>query len=55
LGTAFAIGVAMLWYFILPIPRGFLVAATTAVAVQLAAPWVSPKQRNKFKERIVAA
>jgi hypothetical protein len=53
-GTLVTVVAAMLWYGILPIPRGFLVAATTAVAVQLSAPWVPPRQRNKFKERLAA-
>jgi hypothetical protein len=52
---ALTVGVALLWYLVLPIPRGFMVAGTTAVAVQLAAPWVHPRQRYKFKERLLAA
>ena len=53
IGTAIAVGMAILWYFILPIPRGFMVAGTTAIAVQLSAPWIHPRQRHKFKERMV--
>ncbi len=54
-GTVLTVGVAILWYFVLPIPRGFMVAATTAIAVQLAAPWIHPRQRGKFREKLVAS
>lgn len=55
IGSAFTIGVAMLLYFVLPIPRGFMVAAITVAAVQLSAPWIHPRQRHQFKERNFAA
>jgi hypothetical protein len=46
---------AIIWYCLLPIPRGFMVAATTSVAVQLAAPWVAPRKRQEFKDSLLAA
>jgi hypothetical protein len=53
--TAGTIVMGLLWYFFVPIPHGFMVAATTAVAVQLAAPWVPPRRRQAFKQSIVAS
>jgi hypothetical protein len=42
--TAWAFLVSMFWAF--PQPWGLIVAATTAISVQLAAPWVSPHERR---------
>jgi hypothetical protein len=45
---------AVLLHAALPIPRGFMVAATIAIAVQLSSPWVNNRQRKKLKQEILA-
>ncbi len=52
--TIVTVLIAMLLHAALPIPRGFMVAATIAVAVQLSAPWVSNRQRKQLKQEILA-
>ena len=52
--TVVTVLLAILLHAALPIPRGFMVAATIAVAVQLSAPWVSNRQRKKLKQEIMA-
>jgi hypothetical protein len=39
---------AIVIHFVLPYPRGFLIAATIAMAVQISAPWLSTSQRQKL-------
>ena len=39
---------AIVIHFVLPYPRGFLIAATIAMAVQISAPWLSTAQRQKL-------
>ena len=39
---------AILIHFVLPYPRGFLIAAIIAMAVQISAPWLSAEQRKKL-------
>lgn len=41
------------WAF--PQPWGFMFAACTSIAVQLAAPWVRPSERAKIREQIAEA
>jgi hypothetical protein len=53
LTTAGTVLMGLIWYFLLPIPRGFMVAAITAVAVQLSAPWVTGRRRQEFKETLL--
>ncbi len=38
-------------FFAFPQPWGFMFAATTSIAVQLAAPWVRPSERAKLQEQ----
>jgi hypothetical protein len=51
--TAGTMLMGWIWYFLLPIPRGFMVAAITAIAVQLSAPWVATRKRQHFKEHLL--
>jgi len=49
--SLWATGLCVLWALIIdvfPQPWGFLLSATIATAVQLSAPWVSPKERLKI-------
>lgn len=39
---------AIIAHFVLPYPRGFMIAATIAMAVQISAPWLSTVQRRKL-------
>lgn len=48
--TLFVIGAGILLHTILPIPKGFLIAGTTAIAVQLASPWVDSDRRVRAKK-----
>lgn len=41
---------AILIHFVLPYPRGFLIATTIAMATQIAAPWLTSEQRRKLVE-----
>ena len=41
------------WAF--PQPWGFMLAATMSIAVQLAAPWVRPAEREKIREQVADA
>jgi hypothetical protein len=49
--------VIVLWSIVLfsflPFPRGFMIAATISIAVQLAAPWVSIEERKVLRQRAV--
>ena len=44
--------VSLVWQF--PQPWGLMLPATIAVAVQLSAPWVPPKQRAEFRRQAAA-
>jgi hypothetical protein len=48
LATVGCVVTAILIHFLMPYPRGFLIAATIAMAVQISAPWLSPEQRRKL-------
>lgn len=48
LSTAGCVLAAILLHFVLPYPRGFLIAATIAMAVQISAPWLSYEQRRQL-------
>ena len=54
-GTAAAVLMALIFNYVLPIPRGFLVVTSAIVAIQLAATWVDPRRRQKFREKITVA
>jgi len=45
----------VLWALVLhlfwPLPRGFMIAATITIAVQLSAPWMGFRQRNKIRQQ----
>lgn len=48
LTTVGCVVTAILIHFVMPYPRGFLIAATIAMAVQISAPWLSGDQRRKL-------
>ena len=48
MSTAGCVLAAILIHFVLPYPRGFLIAATIAMAVQISSPWLSLEQRQKL-------
>ena len=48
LTTVSCVVTAILVHFVLPYPRGFLVGAIIAMAVQIAAPWLGGQQRRKL-------
>lgn len=50
--TAVCVFWAWVWHMFWPFPQpwGFMLAASIAVAVQLSAPWVSPKRRAEFRQ-----
>ena len=48
LTTVGCVVAAILIHFVVPYPRGFLIAATMAMAVQIAAPWLNPEQRQRL-------
>lgn len=48
LATAGCVLTAIVIHFVLPYPRGFLIAAIIAMAVQISAPWLSAEQRKKL-------
>ncbi len=39
---------AVLMHLVLPYPRGFLIAATMAMAIQISAPWLSRRKRERL-------
>ena len=39
---------AILIYFVMPYPRGFLIAATMSMAIQISAPWLNRQQRQQL-------
>ena len=45
---------AWIWHMIWPFPQpwGFMLAATVSVAVQLSAPWMSPKERKRIRHQM---
>ena len=45
---------AILLHAVLPIPRGYMVAATATIAVQLSAPWINTVHRKRVKEQLAA-
>ena len=53
MATFLTVAAAFVLHIIIPIPRGFLVAATIAVTVQLSAPWVNSRQRKQLKDEFV--
>ena len=42
------VATAILIHFVLPYPRGFLIAAIIAMSVQISAPWLNTTQRRKL-------
>jgi hypothetical protein len=50
--TVATIAMAVFLHRVLPLPRGFMVAAIIAIAVQLSAPWVDNVQRNKVRKQL---
>ena len=52
--TAVATLGAILVHAIIPLPKAFLVAATTAIAVQLSAPWIDTARRKRLKKEMEA-
>jgi hypothetical protein len=51
-GTTLTVVWAIVLHAVLPIPRGYMVAAIAAIAVQLSAPWISAGQRKRAKDII---
>ena len=52
LGTTFTVAWAIVLHSLLPIPRGYMVAATATIAIQLSAPWIDAAQRKRAKDMI---
>lgn len=50
LGTLSCVFTAILIHCVLPYPRGFLIAAIMAMAIQIAAPWLNREQQKKLVE-----
>ncbi|MCA9213175.1 MAG: serine/threonine protein kinase [Planctomycetales bacterium] len=50
--TLIVIGAGILLHTVLPIPKGFLIAATTAIAVQLSSPWIDNDERYLVKKKL---
>ena len=48
MATAGCVLAAILIHFVLPYPRGFLIAATIAMSVQISSPWLSVEQRQRL-------
>jgi hypothetical protein len=46
--TAGCVLTAVLMYLVMPYPRGFLIAATMAMATQISAPWINPRDREQM-------
>lgn len=46
---------AIVLHALLPIPRGYMVAATATIAIQLSAPWINTAERKRVKESLAAA
>ena len=46
--------VSVLWSLVLPLPQpwGIMLAATTSVAVQLSAPWMTSQERHQIREQM---
>ena len=53
--SLWATGMCVLWALVLhlfwPLPRGFMIAATISIAVQLSAPWMNNKQRGQLRDQ----
>lgn len=47
--TLVVIAAGILLQTIMPIPKGFLIAATAAIAVQLSSPWINSEERQRVK------
>ena len=54
IATAMTVVVAIILNAVMPIPRGFMVAATMVIAVQLASPWIDHRARREVKEQLLA-
>jgi hypothetical protein len=50
LTTVGCVVAAVLMHWVLPHPRGFLVAATMSIAVQISAPWISHRDRERWQQ-----
>ena len=48
LTTVGCVVTAIVVHFVLPYPRGFLIGAMIAMAVQISAPWLGVEQRRKL-------
>lgn len=49
-GTTLTVVWAIVLHTLLPIPRGYMVAATATIAIQLSAPWIDAVQRKQAKD-----
>ncbi|MFC1757971.1 protein kinase [Planctomycetota bacterium] len=50
--TLVVIVAGILMQTVLPIPKGFLIAATAVIAVQLSSPWIDSVQRQRVKNQL---
>ena len=50
--TLVVIAVGILLQTIMPIPKGFLIGATVAIAVQLSSPWINSEERQRVKGQL---
>jgi hypothetical protein len=50
--TLLVIGAGVLLHTVLPIPRGFMIAGTTVIAVQLSSPWIDMVSRLRTKQEL---
>jgi hypothetical protein len=51
-GTSLTVAAALVLHSLCPFPRGFVIASTIAVAVQMAAPWISPNERKRIANQV---
>lgn len=51
-GTSLTVAAALVLHSLCPFPRGFVIATTIAVAVQMAAPWISPIDRKRVANQV---
>ena len=50
--TLIVIAAGIVMQTVLPIPKGFLIAATAAIAVQLSSPWIDSEERQRVKNHL---
>ncbi len=48
LSTIFCVFIALIIQGLCPLPQGFMLAATTAIAVQMSAPWITADERRQL-------